>query len=184
MSKQRVRVTISDSKLIPTIGKGPINRPISITIAQYEMLKRFGFNVSTYSEQISKIEKVSGELTVEETTETPVGETVVEEVVETVTPEVVESEEVTESVEETVEEEVTESVEETVEEEVTESVEETVEEEVTESVEEGDVSYTEEDLKDANKKELKEVLDGRGVEYKYSATLPELKELVLSSNPA
>jgi hypothetical protein len=154
MSKQRVRVTISDSKLIPTIGKGPINKPISITVPQYEMLKKFGFNIAVHSEQPTKIEKVT-EAVVEATS-------VVEQPVE-----VTESEEV---VEETVE------VEEATVEVVEESSEEVVEED-------GDVIYTEEDLKEATKKELKEVLDGRGVEYKYNATVPELKELVISSNP-
>jgi hypothetical protein len=162
MGKQRVLVTISDSKLIPTIGKGPINKPISITVPQYEMLKKFGFNISKVNEQLSKIEKIADNSVIEP-------EKKMEEVVPPVElptePEEPTTEEVPEQVEETPEEEV-------------------VEEEVTEESEESeDTVYTEEDLKEATKKELKEVLDARGVEYKYNDTVPTLKELVLSSNP-
>ena len=162
MIERRVRVTISDSKLIPTIGKGPINRPIAITVGQYEMLKKFGFNIKIVEESVAKIEKVDE---VQESTE----ETVVVE------PEV-------ESEEEVVEEAPVEEVEESTDEVSDEVAEEEVVEEA--PVEEStDVAYTEEELEEATKKELKEILDERNVEYKYNATVAELRELALSSNP-
>jgi hypothetical protein len=161
MGKQRVRVTISDSKLIPTIGKGPINKPISITVPQYEMLKKFGFNIVKVEEQLSKIERAE---------ETKVSEPE-QKVDEVVVPPAETPSEPEQSEELTTDEE-------------PEQVVETPEEVVEVSGEsEEEVVYTEEDLQEATKKELKEVLDARGVEYKHNDTLPTLKELVLSSNP-
>jgi hypothetical protein len=158
---KRVRVTISDSKLIPTIGKGPIHSPISITEEQYNMLVNLGYKVVKAGDvKVAKIEPV-----------TPVAEPVEEEPVVEVTevePEVTQEEEVV-----VVEEEP-----------VVEVVEE--EEEATEEVEESeeDVAYTMEDLSEATKKELKAILDGREVNYGYNDTLKELKEAVVASNPA
>jgi hypothetical protein len=159
---KRVRVTIADSKLIPTIGKGPILRPISITVAQYEMLKKFGFKIVKVDEQlVTKIEEVEKIVVPSEPQdETPVNVPVEDSVSELEETEVVETEEVT------IESEVVED-------------EETVEEEVDLI---GTV-FSEEDLAEATKDELKEILDARGVKYKYSATLPSLKEAVVESNP-
>lgn len=159
---KRVRVTISDSKLIPTIGKGPIHSPISITEDQYNMLVNLGYKVVKAGDvKVAKIDSVK-----------PVEEPVVNEqpVVEVVTEE---ESEVTEEEEIVVVEE----------EPVVEVVEE---EEVTEEVEESDedVAYTMEDMSEATKKELKAILDKREVTYGYNDTLKELKEAVIASNPA
>jgi exosome complex component RRP41 len=157
---KRIRVTISDSKLIPTIGKGPIHSPISITEDQYNMLVNLGYKVIKAGDvRVAKIESAK-----------PVEEPVVEQPVVEVTEdetEVAQEEEIV-----VVEEEpVVEVVEE---EEVTEEVEES--EEVT--------SYTMEDLAEATKKELKAILDEREASYGYNDTLKELKEAVVASNPA
>jgi len=158
MSKGRIRVTIPEARNIPTIGKGPINRPISITIAQYDMLVRFGFKVNKADYPMpAKIEKL------EDNSKTQ------EEVANVVETEVV-AESDTQS-EQTVEESVQETSEEVV-------IEEGSEEEISEE----DYNYTEEELTDATKADLKEVLDKRGVSYKHNETLPKLKELVIKSN--
>jgi hypothetical protein len=154
---KRIRVTISDSKLIPTIGKGPIHSPISITEDQYNMLVNLGYKVvKAGAVKVAKIETA------------PVQEPVepVVEVTEVIEPEVAQEEEVVVVEEEPVVEE-----------------EKVVTEEVAEESDE-DVAYTMEDLAEATKKELKAVLDKRGVAYGYNDTLKELKEAVVASNPA
>jgi len=157
--KARVQVTIPDTKYIPTIGKGPINRPISITVDQYNMLVKFGFNiVKVEHPKLDKIEKI----------ESKVEEKPVEEVKEVEVTEPAVEEEVAETIEEPVQEE--ESTEEVVE-------ETTVEEVVT------DEAYTMEDLEEATKDELKEILEKRNKKFPYNANLGKLKELVVESNP-
>lgn len=150
MSKQRIRVTITDSKLIPTIGKGPINRPISITVGQYELLTKLGFNVVRYEEE--KPQKI------QEQPKPQVEESVEEKEVSVEEPK--ESQE-----EETLVEE-----------------QEEISEEETEEID-SDIVYTMEDLEEATKKELKEILDSRGVNYGYNDTLSKLKDAVIESNP-
>lgn len=150
MSKQRIRVTITDSKLIPTIGKGPINRPISITVGQYELLTKLGFNVVRYEEE--KPQKI------QEQPKPQVEESVEEQEVSVEDPK--ESQE-----EETLVEE-----------------QEEISEEETEEID-SDIVYTMEDLEEATKKELKEILDTRGVNYGYNDTLSKLKDAVIESNP-
>jgi hypothetical protein len=165
MSK-RVLVTIPESRFVPTIGKGPINRPISITIEQYNMLVSLGYKIEKAGQKVEKIEPVAVE-----GVEAPVQ-------AEPVVDESAEEETVEEDVEESTEEDTVE-VEEQPEEEAEEVVEEVEEEEV-----DADVAYTEEDLAEATKKELQEILTKRGVQYAYKDTVPVLKEAVLSSNPA
>jgi len=157
MDNQRIRVTISDSKLIPTIGKGPINRPISITVRQYEMLKKLGFNVIKYEDKVTKID---GNIKSEKPQE-PVKQ--VQEPVE-------ELDKIKES----------EQTQETGRDEGS-----SMEGSESEGAKDGeeDVVYTEEDLKEATKKELKDVLEARKIEYKYNDTIANLKTLVISSNP-
>lgn len=175
MSIKRVRVVIMDSRWIPTVGKGPINRPISITIDQYNMLVSLGY-------KISKVDSIPTKIPVQPKEETKVEEPtkvepVVEEKEEVLEPEHVEQEE------EIVEEVEVNEEESTVEPEV-EQEEEVIEEE-TEATEEvdGNVVYTMEDMKEATKKDLKAVLDKRDVKYGYSDTLKELKKAVIDSNP-
>lgn len=154
--KARVQVTIPDNKYIPTIGKGPINRPISIFKDQYDMLVRFGFNIKLHEQpKLDKIEKVE-EKPVKAVKEAEVTEPVVEEEVAEVIEEPVQEEETTEEI-----------------------VEETpVEEEVP-----ADETYTMEDLAEATKDELKEILEKRNKKFPYNANLGKLKELVVESNP-
>ena len=151
MSKQRIRVTITDSKLIPTIGKGPINRPISITVGQYELLTKLGFNVVRYEEE--KPQKI------QEQPKPQVEESVEEQEVSVEDPKESQEEET-----------------------LVEEQEEILEEEETEEID-SDVAYTMEDLEEATKKELKEILDSRGVNYGYNDTLSKLKDAVIESNP-
>ena len=151
MSKQRIRVTITDSKLIPTIGKGPINRPISITVGQYELLTKLGFNVVRYEEE--KPQKI------QEQPKPQVEESVEEQEVSVEDPKESQEEET-----------------------LVEEQEEILEEEETEEID-SDVAYTMEDLEEATKKELKEILDSRGVNYGYNDTLSKLKDAVIKSNP-
>lgn len=150
MSKQRIRVTITDSKLIPTIGKGPINRPISITVGQYELLTKLGFNVVRYEEE--KPQKI------QEQPKPQVEESVEEKEVSVEEPKESQEEET-----------------------LVEEQEEISEEELEEI--DSDIAYTMEDLEEATKKELKEILDSRGVNYGYNDTLSKLKDAVIESNP-
>ncbi|AMS01247.1 hypothetical protein AR9_g163 [Bacillus phage AR9] len=170
MSKQRIRVTITDSKLIPTIGKGPINRPISITVGQYELLTKLGFNVVRYEEE--KPQKI------QEQPKPQVEESVEEQEVSVEDPK--ESQE-----EETLVEEQEVSVEDPKESQEEETLVEEQEEISEEELEEidSDIAYTMEDLEEATKKELKEILDSRGVNYGYNDTLSKLKDAVIESNP-
>jgi hypothetical protein len=166
---KRIRVTISDSKLIPTIGKGPIHSPISITEDQYNMLVNLGYKVIKAGDvRVAKIE--SSKPAEEPAVEQPVVEVAEDETEVTQEEEIVVVEE--EPVAEVVEEEP-----------VIEVVEE---EEATEEVEESEeaTSYTMEDLAEATKKELKAILDERKASYGYNDTLKELKEAVVASNPA
>lgn len=153
--EKRIKVTIEDMKWIPSIGKGPVRNPISITHDQYNLLKLLGFNVIPYEEKI-KVQPI--ELPKKNKLEIPeVEEEIVEEVQE-------ESQEVEEEI---VGEEIPEM------EEVAEEVQEI--EEVIEEVKETL------DVNSMTKKQLKAELDSRNISYAYNATAEQLKKL-LSEN--
>jgi hypothetical protein len=193
MSK-RYRVTISDQRIIPTLGKGPVRNPVSISENLYNTLMALGFDVKIVGNQaISKIEKVE-EPKVEKVEETPAVETEPEEVQEPAgeedAPEETEVDEVNEEVyeEEVVEEDAPEETEvDEVNEEVSEEevvVEEEVQEEAAEEVtdeedEELTKDYTKAELKDLGKDDLKRILDKRKIKYLYKNTVSELENLIL-----
>jgi hypothetical protein len=166
MSK-RISVTFPESKLIPTIGKGPINRPISITQEQFNMLTSLGYKVVQAGE-VKKVEKI----------ETPAVEAKEPEV----TPEDPAEDEI-ETPEEEVEEEPEVEVEEDEEALEEEQVEEEPTEEEVEETESDDKAYSEKELDDMNKDELKALLDSRGVKYAYKDTVATLTKAALDSNP-
>ena len=161
----KVRIDILESRLIPTLGRGPFhNKEVNEELAR--TLKRLGYKVRIRREVEDRTIKFK-EKVVEETIE----ETVEEEVV----PEVVE-----ETIEETIEEEVVpEVVEETVEEDIIDQVD--LEDEEVEVFENDFVSsenmLSEEEItriKDMKKAELKEYLKSKDIEFKYSDTVVEL----------
>ena len=161
----KVRIDILESRLIPTLGRGPFhNKEVNEELAR--TLKRLGYKVRIRREVEDRTIKFK-EKVVEETIE----ETVEEEVV----PEVVE-----ETIEETIEEEVVpEVVEETVEEDIIDQVD--LEDEEVEVFENDFVSsenmLSDEEIariKDMKKAELKEYLKSKDIEFKYSDTVVEL----------
>ena len=170
----RVKVTINKKGYIPSLGQGPIRRPILINESLYKQLVALGYPVRVISSPIKPIIKKE-----EETPVVPpiVDDTIIEEEVTETSTEVVDEESPV------VEEEVTEEkvVDETLEEETTES------EDATEEVLEDDPDlsaeafYTEEFL--TSKNLCKKILSNRGIQYDKNASWGLLKQLVLESNP-
>ncbi|ALN97904.1 hypothetical protein Bp8pS_225 [Bacillus phage vB_BpuM-BpSp] len=140
---KRIRVTIADKRFIPSIGKGPITSPISITTDQYNLLTQLGYEVVETERVLPKKMQAI-----------PVQEDL-EEVVEKTESDHIEK------------------VEEAVSEEDLEEIEDVVEEESEEESEE-ETSYTKTDLDKMVKKELIEILDARGIEYKPNDTVAVL----------
>ena len=168
----KVRIDILESRLIPTLGRGPFhNKEVNEELAR--TLKRLGYKVHIRREVEDRTIKFK-EKVVEETIEETVPE-VVEETIEETVPEVVE-----ETIEETVEEEVVpEVVEETIEEDIIDQVD--LEDEEVEVFENDFVSsenmLSDEEIariKDMKKAELKEYLKSKDIEFKYSDTVVEL----------
>jgi len=161
----RVKVTINKRGNIPSLGPGPIRRPILITEELYQHLVALGYPVTVINPPIKPVIK-NAPVTKhdDEVTET-VAEVQIEPAVEAVAEAVTE-----EVVEDTVMEE----------EEITES------EEVVEIVEnDPDLSagsfYTEDFL--TSKALCKKILASREVQYDSNASWALLKQLVLDSNP-
>ena len=169
----KVRIDILESRLIPTLGRGPFhNKEVNEELAR--TLKRLGYKVRIRREVEDRTIKFK-EKVVEETVKEVAPEVVEETVEEEVIPKVVE-----ETIEETVEEEVIpEVVEETVEEDIIDQVD--LEDEEVEVFENDFVSsenmLSDEEIariKDMKKAELKEYLKSKDIEFKYSDTVAEL----------
>ena len=180
---KKLKIVVKTAGHIPFINaRGPINTPIWVKEVVYDRLKRIGIEVKVVDEKT--VESVRERLEKESTQE--VQEEVVEPEPEPVEEEPIQEEEpVVESEEEVTEEPVEESTEETVEEpEVEEITAESVEEfpKDEENVEEVEITiYSEEEIEELTNAEKRDVLDKRGVDYKYNAVSDDLEELVLES---
>ena len=159
--ESKVRVIINDRRFVPTIGKGPVLKPIYITTKIYNLLKLLKYDVSIYKETESinkfeveehEIEKLSEE---KESSETEVEDEDVEEVLEESSETEVELED------------------EEVLEEISEPEEELEELEIEEVLEK--------DINKMTKKELKELLDSKEIKYNYNANVSTLRELLIQN---
>jgi len=164
----RITVTIPQSKFIPTIGKGPINKPIKITKAQYDMLVKIGFNVQVVELKPSKIVKLE-----EAEGVAPVNS--LEEPAKDVDPEQVDSEDIDVDPEQVDSEDIDVDLEQVDSEEG--SLESSDEVEQVDS-EDTDVEAL---INEMKVDELKELLEKSDIEFKYNSRSKELKELALKN---
>lgn len=161
----RISVVISDNKRIPFVGKGPITRPIKILRSQYEILKKLGYKVREVDELVKK-PAPEEKHTIEEVVINNEETTSEEEVVETI-----EEDEVEEAL-----------VEESAETEEVINEEDEAEEETNEDLIDSEEDVTEEeeiDIDTMTKREIKDELDKRGIEYNKNANLDKLKSLLM-----
>ena len=167
----KYRVTIPKRGYIPGVGQGPINRPVYISKAIYDSLKKMGFPVVVVSDPISTAKTITSKATAEAVKAEPV---VQPEVKQEVVEEVQEIEKVIEN-EEVLEEQKP----------VEETAEEPVEEIIEVLVDDKDLSaeafYTESFL--TSKNICKKILDARKQQYASDASFALLKQLVAESNP-
>ena len=174
---KKLKIIVKSAGQIPFLNaRGPINSPIWVKETVYDRLKRIGIDVKVVDEKTVESIRERMEANSVEEEEVVVVEPTNEEIDEQPVEELVEDEETTsEETEEVVEQE--EEVIETPEEEQEEPVEELVEDEETVEI----TVYTEKEIEEMTNSEKREVLDERGVEYKYNAISDDLEELVLES---
>lgn len=179
-------VTISDRKMIPGVGKGPIKKPIRITKKKFELLKTLGFHIEFASDAIvlNKKEDMVEPIVEKEMKEVITPEAEVEEPEEVITEEI-DSDEAFES---DASDELDYSEDEETEEESYE-VEETTETEVTEDdtleddediIEETEIEEDEEiyDIEALTKEQLKDKLKELGVNFPNNAGINKLRDIL------
>jgi len=172
----RVKVTINKKGHIPSLGLGPIRRPILITEELCDQLIKLGYPV-----KIIKSPTVIKPIDVKEEVETP---TLSSELKTSEETEILVTEgaaEVQEPAEDEINKEDSESVIETVEEKVVDTEEEVEEILVDDPDLDAGAFYTEEFL--TSKALCKKILSNRQIQYESSASFNLLKKLVLESNP-
>lgn len=172
-------VTISDRRMIPGIGRGPIKKPITITEKKLQLLKVLGFTVTVIKPVNANLKKIDKKQTeniddnhtselVEEIINEVSEETTTEEVIKNPQEEIVEKENDEEVIDNDSSEELDEE---------TEENNNTIEDEVAD--EEFPVEEEEEiDIDNLTKSQLKEILDEKGVSYPSNANLTKLRNIL------
>lgn len=201
MKEGRIKVTIDDNKRIPTVGKGPIRTPICITISQYNLLKKLGFNVkevgdlkqktldtkftsnvddNSYSEDKNdkNLNDEQKEESLNDNEEFEAEEALGEESTDNEVNDVDDSEEDEETLDESEEES---------EDEELNDKNESEEEDSDEELDEDDESEEEEeefiDVDSLTKAQIKEKLDELGVSYGKNDKIDKLKNLLIENLP-
>lgn len=156
-----IRVTISDNRLIPSLGRGPFNNPILISDQLYRQLKLAGYKIKKYVSNPENYIENKFKNEIKEVKNTVEKELIKEEVKEDITEP--ESSILPTNVEETVNEE------------------ENIEDNSIESDEEETVGYTEEELNSMSAKELRKILDENSIEYKNNESKVNLIKIILEN---